>query len=102
MSTIVNKILLGFLLFLLTIAMNTIFRPTTINKIEHRTVQTTTVEKYTPKVVSHSNFTNNQKAAFFFAFPLGGMIWITSYSLYRNRKKIKALTKLEREPRVVF
>ena len=102
MTNIIHKIILWFLVVLMTVAMNTIFRPTSINKPEQTFVNTVEVEVKTHQPISHSNFTNNQKAAFFLAFPIGGMVWITIYALYNNRKKLKTLAKIEREPRVVF
>jgi len=101
MSDTVNKIILGFLFFLLTILMNTMFRQAPLKHYSPSTT-TVTIEKTVKKVETHSNFSNNQKAAFFFAFPLGGMIWITIYSMYRNRKKLKEITGIVREPKVVF
>ena len=101
---IVHKILAGFLLFLLTILMNTLLRPDS-SKVQPITYSVPTETKtYVRKEPSKSNFSNNQKAAMFLAFPLGGMIWLASYTLIKNRKKITHATKskLERESRVVF
>lgn len=101
-SNLVNKILLGIFVFILTIIMNTTLRPTTIKPIQ-TTVATTQTKTYVKKETSgEPMMTNNQKAALFLAFPLGGMIWLTGYTLIKNRQKLKKLTKIEREPRVVF
>ena len=54
------------------------------------------------KTYSEPYLSNNQKAALFLLFPIGGVVWLGSYSIISNRNKIKKSIKIERESKVVF
>jgi len=96
-----KQFIIGITIFVITVALNYGFRPMKTTQSVKTTISQKATTTQKPKAYSEPMFTNNQKAALFLIFPLGGVVWLGIYSIISNRNKIKDAIVV-RESQVIF